>query len=203
MAARIVALDPKDGWAREYHRALLLFVGDVEGFRRAHREAEAAGLDFDHTLSQPTPFLGESPVAHQRKPDGALPAGVNLLADWKSLDLGVRAYRDGRFADALRHLEEVPKLTDHQFALTLNGFFLAMAHQKLGQVAEARRDLGAARKRLDGLGRAYGWRDSSWIAERELMDYGWTEWLKATIVSREAEALILYDPIFPADPFAP
>ena len=34
------------------------------------------------------------------------------------------------------------------------------------------------------------------------MDYGWTEWVIATLVGREAEALILYDPVFPADPFA-
>ncbi len=34
------------------------------------------------------------------------------------------------------------------------------------------------------------------------MNYGWTEWVIATVVRREAEALIVYDPIFPADPFA-
>jgi hypothetical protein len=34
------------------------------------------------------------------------------------------------------------------------------------------------------------------------MDYGWTEWIHARIVCNEAEALIVYDPIFPSDPFA-
>jgi hypothetical protein len=34
------------------------------------------------------------------------------------------------------------------------------------------------------------------------MDYGWTEWLQARMLFSEAEALILYDPIFPAEPFA-
>ena len=34
------------------------------------------------------------------------------------------------------------------------------------------------------------------------MDYGWTEWVIATILLREAEALIVYDPNFPANPFA-
>jgi hypothetical protein len=33
-------------------------------------------------------------------------------------------------------------------------------------------------------------------------NYGRTEWLFARIVLDEADALILYDPIFPADPFA-
>lgn len=27
------------------------------------------------------------------------------------------------------------------------------------------------------------------------------QWLQATIIHNEAEALIVYDPIFPADPF--
>jgi len=30
----------------------------------------------------------------------------------------------------------------------------------------------------------------------------WAAWVRATIVRNEAEALILYDPIFPANPFA-
>ena len=31
----------------------------------------------------------------------------------------------------------------------------------------------------------------------------WYDWLICKILFREAEAAILYDPIFPADPFAP
>jgi hypothetical protein len=41
MAARIRQLDPKDAHARDYHRALLLYLGDLEGYRRACREDEA------------------------------------------------------------------------------------------------------------------------------------------------------------------
>jgi hypothetical protein len=33
------------------------------------------------------------------------------------------------------------------------------------------------------------------------MNYRWRDWLIATIVCREAESLIIYDPVFPADPF--
>ncbi len=75
-----------------------------------------------------------------------------------------------------------------------------MAHQRLGQVAEARRELDAARKRLDVLGRMHGW--PILASDPELLDYGWTEWVIATLVRNEAEALIVYDPVFPADPFA-
>jgi hypothetical protein len=31
---------------------------------------------------------------------------------------------------------------------------------------------------------------------------GWHDWLFGQVALREAEALILYDPVFPADPFA-
>jgi hypothetical protein len=90
--------------------------------------------------------------------------------------------------------------TEQSYCLTLTHLFLAMAEQRLGHVAVSRRELDAARKLLEGLGRLHGWWDSS---DTELMDYGWSEWVIATVVGREAEALILYDPLFPADPFAP
>ena len=119
---------------------------------------------------------------------------------WGRFYFGVNDYREGRYAGAVRQLAEVPGLTEHPYCLTLTHLFLAMAEQKLGHVAESRRELDAARKLLEGLGRHHGWRDSS---VPELMDYGWTEWVIATVVRNEAEVPIVYDPIFPEDPFAP
>jgi hypothetical protein len=40
------------------------------------------------------------------------------------------------------------------------------------------------------------------VVEGVILDYGWTEWLQARILCNEAEGLIVYDPIFPVDPFA-
>ena len=76
-----------------------------------------------------------------------------------------------------------------------------MAHQRLGQVAEARRELDAGRRLVAGLGRVF-WHRPGDLASGELLDYGWTEWVLARLLCNEAEALIVYDPIFPADPFA-
>jgi hypothetical protein len=67
--------------------------------------------------------------------------------------------------------------------------------------SEARKELEVGRNLLSNLGRGTGYHFVS--GEGELLDYGWTEWLHARIILDEAEALILYDPIFPADPFAP
>ncbi len=119
--------------------------------------------------------------------------------EWESLSRGIIDYREGRYAGAIRHLTEVSRSSMNAFARTLAHLFLAMANHRLGHEAEARRELDAARKPLDGLGGIYGAGNSS---RGGLMNYGWTEWVCATIVLREAEALIVYDPIFPADPFA-
>jgi serine/threonine protein kinase/tetratricopeptide (TPR) repeat protein len=207
MARRVTEINPSDEQARSYHLALLLLIGDVEGCRRATRERRAAGLKDDDELSIAAQFLGVSPVAQPRKPDPQTDVTVDEKAVPNQLTSmwirGLRAYLDGRFADAVNRLHQVPGLTEHPFFLTKNGFVLAMALQQLGQVAEARREFEAARKGLDGLGRAFGWGDrSSAIEDGELMDYGWTERVIATVLYRVAEALILYDPIFPADPFA-
>jgi hypothetical protein len=181
--ARILELDPEDGWALNYRRNLLLFIGDLEGYRRESRR---------------TPVYRDGKMAIEGTPEGRTtktdhPTGPPSLAD---VD-----YREGRYTEVIRRNEETLKLTSHPYTLTGAHLHLAMAHQRLGHPTEARRELDAARKRLEGLGRAHGWRDSS--EERELLDYGWTEWVIATLVLHEAEALIVYDPIFPADPFAP
>jgi hypothetical protein len=114
---------------------------------------------------------------------------------------GITAYRDGRYDGAIPELASVLDSTSHPVKLTLTHFFLAMAHQRLGHAAEARRQLDAGRTRLERLGRGYNVTDDS--PRGELMDFGWTEWVTATLVHREAEALVVYDPVFPADPFAP
>jgi hypothetical protein len=122
----------------------------------------------------------------------------------------IYAYRRGQFAGAARQLAEIPGSTEHPYFLSLAHLFLAMAHQRLGDAAEARRELESARKLVDRLGGLDGDGESTdrnlinygESAEKNLMNYGWTEWVIATIVRREAEALIVFDPIFPADPFA-
>jgi hypothetical protein len=39
-------------------------------------------------------------------------------------------------------------------------------------------------------------------AARGAVNFAATDWLPLQLLLREAEALILYDPVFPADPFA-
>jgi Flp pilus assembly protein TadD len=194
MAARIVELDSRDGQAREYHRALLFFSGDLAGYHRACREAVAGLKDRNRSA------LGVLAMFGQFEFPRADEIGPPPQSEWESLYWAINDYREGRYAGAIRQITATAWPARHPLVRTLSQLFLAMAHQRLGHEDEARRALDAARPFFDYLERFDLTRDSP---RGELMGYGWTEWVNATIVLHEAEALIVYDPIFPADPFAP
>ena len=99
------------------------------------------------------------------------------------ITLGAALYRAGRFDEAIRRLEESIQLPNSESRQEYSAF-LAMAHHRLGHRDEARH----------WLDRLQGYQPDS--------DRGfWTE-LEIRLLRSEAEAVILYDPIFPADPFA-
>ncbi len=98
--------------------------------------------------------------------------------------LGAALFRAGRFADAIRRLEEGIKLrngADEPFGWP----FLAMAHHRLGHRDEARGWLDRLRNRRPSTNSNQFWNE-----------------LEIGLLRSEAEAVILFDPIFPADPFA-
>jgi len=98
--------------------------------------------------------------------------------------LGSALFRAGRFEDAVRRLEEgIEARKGAEEPLTLP--FLAMAHHRLKHRDEAR-------SWLDRLSNRQPSSDP---------DRFWDE-LEIRLLHSEAEALIVYDPIFPADPFA-
>ncbi len=98
--------------------------------------------------------------------------------------LGRRLYRAGRYDEAIRRLEEGIQLRRGE-SLPQDWEFLAMAHHRLGHLDEARRWLDRLRDH----------RPST-----EPMRF-WIE-LEIRLLRSEAEAVILYDPAFPDDPFA-
>jgi len=100
MAARIIELDPEDGQAREYRRALLLFTGDVESYRRATREDLAALKERNRNA------LGWLEMLGQFEFPRADATGPPPQDEWGSLGCGVNDYREGRYAGAIRHLAE-------------------------------------------------------------------------------------------------
>src|SRR5262249_2612448 len=189
---------PADQYAPEYLRALLFFSGDLEGYRRACREELAALKERNPVAVGWLAMLGQFEFP---RADATGPSPQDDQDGFESLSRGITDYREGRYAGAIRQLTEVTRTSTHPWKRTVAPLFLATAHQRLGQVAEARRELDAVRKGPDVL-RQDRWFGVPELASGELMSYGWTELVIATIVLREAEALIVYDPIFPADPFA-
>jgi len=97
--------------------------------------------------------------------------------------LGAALYRAGRFEDAIRRLEEGIQLR-HGTEEPLDWPFLAMAHHRLGHRDEARRWLSRLRNRQSNTDPFQFWEE-----------------LEIRLLRSEAEAVILYDPIFPANPF--
>ncbi len=97
---------------------------------------------------------------------------------------GAALYRAGRFEDAIRRLDGGIQLKGGT-SEPRDWFFLAMAHHRLGHRDQPHRYLESLRSRQPA----------------GEPDEFWTE-LEIRLLRSEAEATILYDPIFPADPFA-
>jgi tetratricopeptide (TPR) repeat protein len=98
--------------------------------------------------------------------------------------LGAALYRAGRFAEAVRRLEEgIQKRKGVRSEA--DWLFLTLAHHRLGHHDEARRWLGRFRDRRPRLGPNEFWYE-----------------LEIRLLRAEAEAVVLWDPVFPADPFA-
>jgi tetratricopeptide (TPR) repeat protein len=97
--------------------------------------------------------------------------------------LGAALYRAGRFEEAVLRLEEGIRLRKKEERTDWP--FLAMAHHRLGHRDEARMWLEKLRKGEPNADPGQFWQE-----------------MEIRLLRNEAEAVILYDPIFPADPFA-
>jgi tetratricopeptide (TPR) repeat protein len=109
--------------------------------------------------------------------------------------LALVCLRARQFEAALRALDDSDRLGSSWSGHTLNDPVRAIVCHHLGRHADARSALEQARRWANQLEKK-GPPDAT-----ELHTVG--DWYKHLIFLREAEALIVYDPIFPADPFAP
>jgi WD40 repeat protein/tetratricopeptide (TPR) repeat protein len=178
---------------RGWHCQALLAAGDRIGW-----ECAIAGL-LDR-FPGPMDYLGANNVAWlcalgpYTIPDPQVPVRLAELAvngapenqKGNTLNaLGAALYRAGRFAEAVRRLEEGVQKRNG-VSSEVDWVFLAMARHRLGHHDEARRWLERFRDRGPNLGPSAFWDE-----------------LVIRLLRAEAEAVVLWDPIFPADPFAP
>jgi WD40 repeat protein/serine/threonine protein kinase/tetratricopeptide (TPR) repeat protein len=177
---------------------VLLACGD----RPAWRNWNSALLDrFTGTTSAPTAdliawacMLGPDGTADPDAPVRLAQAAIARAPDdpstyfpSKSLYLNTLAaalYRAGRFDEAIRRLQEYLKFRAG-VSTPKDWAFLAMAHHRLGRHAQSKQWLDRLRGYHQNGDRARFWYE-----------------LEIRLLRREALAVILYDPIFPTDPFA-
>jgi Flp pilus assembly protein TadD len=190
--AEWVRLKPDDLRVHSELGACLLYSGDRAGWRRATATmldrfggAGAAGTANDVAWACALgPGATADPGVPVRLAEVALRDGPESSRDTYLNTLGSALYRAGRYDEAIRRLQEGIEGRGGA-SLPDNWPFLAMAHHRLGHRAEARRWLDKLRE----------YRPS------KSPDRYWEE-LTTRLLRREAEAVVLYDPAFPDDPFS-
>jgi tetratricopeptide (TPR) repeat protein len=170
----LAAAGDRLGWERAIAGLLDRFPGPIPG---------PMNLWFpDHDIIAFTSALGPYPLPDPEVSARLAEAAIRN-ADRDSRWLVWALYRAGRYDDAIRRLQEGIAqgwggLADHAF--------LSMAHHRLGHREEALRSLDDLRQDL-------------LVPPRS--EYFWYV-LAVRLLRSEAEAVILYDPVFPDDPFA-
>jgi hypothetical protein len=202
-AARFDAALPYDHYSWQCEAVLRLWTGDLEGYRRVGLGMLAsAGSTTDPRTARRaalTCLLRLDAFPDARVIDPAMATlllstqgGANL---YTPLVQGLYEYRTGRPESAVEHLRPARSTFDGAALNATVRLVLAMAYQRTGRPAEARQELQRVRNAVEQSGFDPG-------REGDLPDM-WADWLRLHILLPEAEGLILYDPIFPADPFAP
>src|SRR5262249_14665152 len=97
---------------------------------------------------------------------------------------GALAYRAGRFQQAVPLFEQSLQADPKSGRTVINWLWLALAHQRLGNAAEARRWLGKAQAWLDK------YRDGMPTPAEDEFGLHLHNWLESHVLRREAEALI-------------
>jgi len=197
--ARGIASAPPDSEEWFEHVCLRWIVGDHEGYRNFVREmSEREGATNDpivlYVLARSCNLSPEPVVELDQVIRWAEQAVTRAHTPWYLHALGVAHYRAGHFEEAIHRLEESIAGGWGEEGKAQNRLVLAMANQRLGHVAKAR-------ALLDEVFRWWNTVEAAKIDGAASLPA--TDWLARQIFRHEAEALILYDPIFPADPFAP
>ena len=163
------------GWRRSIAALLDRFGGTINS-RTANDVAWACALGPEATADPGVPVRLAEVAVQGTTTQATRPNYLNTL--------GAALYRAGRFDEAIRRLEEGIQAPGRG-GIPSDWPFLAMAHHRLGHRDEARRWLDRLREHQPS----------------EDPDQFWDE-LEIRLLRSEAEAVVLYDPAFPDDPFA-
>ena len=187
--------------ALDEYASVLLLAGDASAYRRWCEEL-AQKLEA-HPLNYASLLLARAGTLAPRTFDD--PTRLVRWAERGVRDspkdphslyiLGLCCLRAGRLDEAVHYFHA--SLSDPRHWLDPSNWLgLALAHHHLGHASEAR---GSLQKARDWIQLAERNSANKYVAH--LPPMALTDWVEVLVLRREAEALILYDPIFPADPF--
>jgi WD40 repeat protein/tetratricopeptide (TPR) repeat protein len=215
--ARGIASAPSESEEWFEHACLRLIVGDTEGYRNFVQEMRRAGRTEDPFVAyvlartcilSPDPVVepervvrwAEQAVASDNKPwyPERVVRWVEQVASdkpkpWYLHALGAAHYRAGHLDEAAKRLEESNAGTWTEEGKAQNRLVLAMVYQRLGETAKARAELNGVME---------WWKRLEAAKTEDAVAIPTSDWLPLQILRREAEAVVLYDPAFPTDPFA-
>jgi WD40 repeat protein/serine/threonine protein kinase len=177
--AKASDLAPENVTVHYWHALTRVGAGDQAGYRSAcatllQRFGQMHEPDVAHWVAW-TSVLAPDAVEDWDRPVKAAETAV------RSDTLGATLYRAGRFSEALRQLKKVTDLdpagaTGNQSSPAYMWFFLAMAHQRLGQTEEGRKCLDEGIKGME--------------QETRNKDLPWNRRLTLQLLRHEAEALV-------------
>jgi tetratricopeptide (TPR) repeat protein len=196
--ARGIASAPPESEEWFEHACLRLIVGDHQGYRSfvcAIRRCAGSTEDpfVAYVLARTAIMTAEPVVDPAQAIRWAEQALESNLGAFYLHTLGLAHYRAGQLDRAIRRLEESNAGKWKERGKMQNRLVLAMAHHRLGHAAPARALLEEVER---------WWKDIEAARTEGAVEVVTTDWLPLQLLRREAEALIRYDPVFPADPFA-
>jgi tetratricopeptide (TPR) repeat protein len=193
-SGKALELQPADGVHCMEHTSFLLLAGDTDNYRQTckqmlERFGQTKNRDLAHQIALSCLLIPDA-VSDQKLPlELAKRAAAGAPRnDWYEITLGVALYRTGQYQQAVQQLRQVVKTwpedpyagagADGGPVLTWLG--LAMAHQRLGQSAEAGLWLNKATRRMD-----------KELAEKEVGPLRMQShvWAMCQVLRREAEAI--------------
>jgi tetratricopeptide (TPR) repeat protein len=196
--ARGIASAPPESEEWFEHACLRLIVGDREGYRAFVRGMrQRAGWTDDsfaaYVLARSCILAADPVVEPGQVVRWAEHAVAGDRNPWYLHALGAAHYRAGHLDEAIARLEESNAGTWTEGGKAQNRLVLALAYQWRGNLPQARVELEEVTKWWEGLEAA---------KTGDAIAMSTTDWLPLQVLRREAEAVVLHDPVFPADPFA-
>jgi tetratricopeptide (TPR) repeat protein len=203
-------LAPADGdWPRYRAGALHAYLGDRAGLAAVVGQMQldvwrSVGPEFRERalklglLLRPTAPAPEE-LSRLVEAFTSRSEGDTEFAAWGWTTLALAEVRSGRPAGALErlgHAREARGFPGQPSLQSLAASIEALALDALGRHDPAGQALAQARLLLDGPSPSG---EQEWASR---LGDDWQDWLIARVVYREAQARVVYDRIFPADPFA-